>query len=30
VAGRPTIYSGNAVVSNGRLHDTALKLLHGQ
>ncbi len=30
VAGRPTIYSGNAVVSNGRLHDAALKLLHGQ
>jgi|RhiMetdeSRZDD1v2_1073273.scaffolds.fasta_scaffold483790_2 histidinol-phosphatase len=30
VAGRPTIYSGNAVVSNGRLHDAALKLLHGE
>ena len=30
VAGRPTIYSGNALVSNGRLHDVALKLLHGQ
>ena len=30
VAGRPTIYSGNALVSNGRLHDAALKLLHGQ
>ena len=30
VDGRPTIYSGSAVVSNGRLHDVALKLLHGQ
>ena len=30
LAGRPTIYSGNAVVSNGRLHDAALKLLHAQ
>ena len=28
VAGRPTIYSGNALVTNGRLHDAALKLLH--
>ena len=30
VDGRPTIYSGSAVVSNGRLHDVVLKLLHGQ
>jgi histidinol-phosphatase len=27
LAGRPTIYSGNALVSNGRLHDVALELL---
>jgi histidinol-phosphatase len=30
LTGRPTIYSGNALVSNGRLHDAALKLLHGR
>jgi histidinol-phosphatase len=30
LAGRPTIYSGNALVSNGRLHDAALTLLHGR
>jgi histidinol-phosphatase len=30
LAGRPTIYSGNALVSNGRLHDVALSLLRGQ
>jgi histidinol-phosphatase len=30
VAGRPTIYSGNAVVSNGRLHEVVLKLLRGE
>lgn len=29
LAGRPTIYSGNALVSNARLHDAALRLLHG-
>ena len=28
--GNPTIYSGNALVSNGRLHDPALALLRGQ
>jgi histidinol-phosphatase len=28
--GRPTIYSGNALVSNGRLHDAVLSLLRGQ
>ena len=28
-AGRPTIYSGTVVASNGRLHDTALALLNG-
>jgi histidinol-phosphatase len=28
--GTPTIYSGNALVSNGRLHDQALALLRGQ
>jgi histidinol-phosphatase len=28
-AGRPTIYSGNALVSNGRLHEDALSLLAG-
>jgi histidinol-phosphatase len=27
--GRPTIYSGTALASNGRLHDAALRLLHG-
>jgi histidinol-phosphatase len=30
VDGKPTIYSGTAVASNGRLHDLALKLLRGQ
>ena len=30
LAGRPTIYSGNAVVSNGHLHDVALSLLAGR
>lgn len=30
VAGKPTIYSGNALVSNGRLHDAALRLLHAR
>jgi histidinol-phosphatase len=30
LAGQPTIYSGNALVSNGRLHDAALSLLRGQ
>lgn len=30
LAGRPTIYSGTALASNGRLHDVALKLLRGQ
>ena len=30
VTGRPTIYSGNAVVSNGRLHEAALELLRRQ
>jgi histidinol-phosphatase len=30
VSGKATIYSGNAVVSNGRLHDVALTLLHGR
>jgi len=29
LAGRPTIYSGNALATNGRLHDEALALLHG-
>ncbi len=29
LSGKPTIYSGNALVSNGRLHDQALALLHG-
>jgi histidinol-phosphatase len=28
-AGRPTIYSGTVLVSNGRLHDEALALLNG-
>jgi histidinol-phosphatase len=28
-AGRPTIYSGSALASNGRLHDEALALLNG-
>ena len=28
-AGRPTIYDGNVVASNGRLHDRALRLLTG-
>ena len=28
-SGRPTIYSGTALASNGRLHDEALALLHG-
>jgi len=28
--GTPTIYSGNALVSNGRLHDQALALLRGR
>jgi histidinol-phosphatase len=28
--GNPTIYSGNALVSNGRLHDQALALLRGR
>jgi histidinol-phosphatase len=28
-AGRPTIYSGTALVSNGRLHAEALALLSG-
>jgi histidinol-phosphatase len=28
-AGQPTIYSGNALASNGRLHDEALALLRG-
>jgi histidinol-phosphatase len=28
-AGRPTIYSGNALVSNGRLHADALAVLNG-
>jgi histidinol-phosphatase len=28
LAGRPTIYSGNALVSNGRLHDEALALIN--
>jgi histidinol-phosphatase len=28
LAGRPTIYSGNALASNGRLHDEALALLN--
>jgi histidinol-phosphatase len=28
--GRPTIYSGTALASNGRLHDEALALLRGQ
>jgi len=28
-AGRPTIYSGTVVASNGRLHDEALRLLGG-
>ena len=30
VTGRSTIYSGNAVASNGRLHDAALELLRRQ
>jgi histidinol-phosphatase len=30
LAGQPTIYSGNALVSNGRLHDAALNLLRGR
>jgi histidinol-phosphatase len=30
LAGQPTIYSGAALVSNGRLHDTALRLLQGR
>ena len=30
LAGTPTIYSGNAVATNGRLHDTALALLAGR
>jgi histidinol-phosphatase len=30
LAGRPTIYSGNALVSNGRLHDAVLGVLRGQ
>ena len=29
LAGRPTIYSGSALASNGRLHDEALALLKG-
>ena len=29
LAGKPTIYSGNALVSNGRLHDPALAILRG-
>jgi histidinol-phosphatase len=29
-AGVPTIYSGNAVVSNGRVHDAVLALLGAQ
>ena len=29
LAGRPTIYSGTALASNGRLHDEALALLNG-
>jgi histidinol-phosphatase len=28
-AGRPTIYSGTVLASNGRLHDAALRLLNG-
>ena len=28
-AGRPTIYSGTALASNGRLHEEALALLNG-
>jgi histidinol-phosphatase len=30
LAGRPTIYSGTALASNGRLHDVVLTLLRGQ
>jgi histidinol-phosphatase len=30
IAGRPTIYSGNALAANARLHDTALQLLTGR
>jgi len=30
LAGTPTIYSGNALATNGRLHDTALALLAGR
>jgi histidinol-phosphatase len=30
LAGAPTIYSGNALATNGRLHDTALALLAGR
>jgi len=29
-AGQPTIYSGNALASNGRLHEAALALLAGR
>lgn len=28
--GRPTIYSGSALATNGRLHDTVLRTLHGR
>jgi hypothetical protein len=28
LVGRPTIYSGNALASNGRLHDEALALIN--
>jgi histidinol-phosphatase len=30
LAGRPTIYSGNALASNGRLHDETLRLLNAR
>jgi len=30
LAGMPTIYSGHALASNGRLHDAALALLAGR
>ncbi len=30
LAGAPTIYSGNALATNGRLHDATLALLHGR
>jgi histidinol-phosphatase len=30
LAGRPTIYSGNAVATNGRMHDAVLKVLAGR